>query len=1153
MTDATLFDDLADGVGAAEVVGAAEMVGAADSSPTRAPTPPSAVPHPGQWRLDRIEVVNWGTFQGHHVINVARQGFLLTGHSGSGKSSLVDAVAAVLTPRGKLRFNAAAADTSTRREDRTTASYVRGAWRRHADATTGEVVSDYLRPGATWSGILLRYSDGTTAEPITLVKLFHLNRGAAKAGDATELHIVTQEPVGLLDLQDYARNGIETRRIKARWPAATVTNTHSVFSARFTRLLGISGENALLLLHKTQSAKSLGSLDDLFRTFMLDEPRTYAQAETAIVQFGDLAAAHALVIEARKQVEHLRTLVPHGDDYHRHSSVAEHALELRAALGPFKDTWKHSLAIRERSAAEAALRTAENDLDLATTRAQEAASALGLAKAQVDARGGAAITTQELWVTFHEAAAHEVRTRRLQVAAELAAVGVVFPESFAEFEELQATARRDRDALAEAHAHERGNLLTAHEKRSEIAGQLRAVRDDLAALKGQRSNLDRGLLEARDLICRESGIPASALPFAGELLQVRAEFATWTGAIERVLRPLSTLMLVPAAHLDAVSQAVEATFLGSRLVFEAIPVRVDAPRSVRGDRSLATRVDVKPGAMAEWLNWTLSRLYDYECVDDPRELRSHDQAVTIAGQVKRGVSRFEKDDRAAITDRRRWVLGFDNTDKVEHLLALQREATAELATADGALERADTAREQARQRMNVLATLATREWKDLDVAAAEETVRRHKLNLDTLLAGNRDLRVAQQQEREAAGVEQEARQEMSRMLEVRAGARSLLANLAAVVAELEEVVAGYGPIRFQGELEERFQRVRRSITGAVIDAVTVTVLNTLDTEKDAALRSAGVAERAYASIAVEFHRRWPAIVGDLAAEVADHAGYLDVLGRLAADRLPDFEEKFFDLLESQSRRNVGQLAVEIRRAQSQIEERIAPVNRSLNRSNFDTGRYLQIRVDDNRSAAAKEFLTDLQTISSDTWNGQDRSVAEARFAVMDRLMKRLTSSESGDRSWRELCLDTRGHVRFTGVEMDANRVTLNIHDSAAGLSGGQRQKLVIFCLAAALRYQLATDDADVPSFGTIILDEAFDKADSAFTQMAMDIFLEFGFHMILATPLKLLQTLEEYVGAIGLADCQDFRNSTIAVVTLTDDTLAGAVARDAGSDPTGRG
>ena len=81
-----------------------------------------------QWRLSHIEVVNWGTFAGHHAFDISRAGHLITGASGSGKSSLLDAIAAVLTPDKWLRFNAAAQESSTGRDDRSLMTYVRGAW-----------------------------------------------------------------------------------------------------------------------------------------------------------------------------------------------------------------------------------------------------------------------------------------------------------------------------------------------------------------------------------------------------------------------------------------------------------------------------------------------------------------------------------------------------------------------------------------------------------------------------------------------------------------------------------------------------------------------------------------------------------------------------------------------------------------------------------------------------------------------------------------------------------------------------------------------------------------------------------------------------------------------------------------------------------------
>lgn len=99
---------------------------------------------------------------------------------------------------------------------------------------------------------------------------------------------------------------------------------------------------------------------------------------------------------------------------------------------------------------------------------------------------------------------------------------------------------------------------------------------------------------------------------------------------------------------------------------------------------------------------------------------------------------------------------------------------------------------------------------------------------------------------------------------------------------------------------------------------------------------------------------------------------------------------------------------------------------------------------------------------------------------------------------------------------------------------------MIFCLAAALRYQLTRETEETPSYGSIVMDEAFDKADARFTRMALDIFAEFGFHMILATPLKMLQVLEDYVGGIALVTSNDGMKSYASEVSI-DDRRLGAV------------
>jgi uncharacterized protein YPO0396 len=414
---------------------------AARPVPGEAPAETRAV-HPGQWRLDRIELVNWGTFQGHHVVDVARRGFLLTGHSGSGKSSLVDAVTAVLTPGGKIHFNAAAADASSRRADRNIASYVRGAWRRQSDDTTGEVVSDYLRTGATWSGVGLRYANGTDAS-VTLVKLFHLRSGSNTAADASVLHLICADPIDIMELQPYARDGLEMRKIKGAWPQATVTERHSVFAEKFCRLLGIGGENALVLLHKTQSAKNLGSLDDLFRGFMLDEPTTFAIADTAVEQFSDLSEAHTQVVTARQQIQHLSELRPHIAGYDEHTAAAAHVEALRSSLPAFAQDWKLELARTERESAEQRVRAAEHDVATARTLTQEATDAHNRAVLLVAERGGQALATQRADVERAEHALRLVARERASIAGDLGDVGINFPTTFEEYEELREVARAE--------------------------------------------------------------------------------------------------------------------------------------------------------------------------------------------------------------------------------------------------------------------------------------------------------------------------------------------------------------------------------------------------------------------------------------------------------------------------------------------------------------------------------------------------------------------------------------------------------------------------------------------------------------------------------------------------------------------------------------
>ncbi len=157
-------------------------------------------------------------------------------------------------------------------------------------------------------------------------------------------------------------------------------------------------------------------------------------------------------------------------------------------------------------------------------------------------------------------------------------------------------------------------------------------------------------------------------------------------------------------------------------------------------------------------------------------------------------------------------------------------------------------------------------------------------------------------------------------------------------------------------------------------------------------------------------------------------------------------------------------------------------------------------------------------------------MAEGRFVVLSTLVKKIASQETIDKNWRSLVLDVRQHVEFVAKELDSDDREVEIYRSGAGKSGGQRQKLAATCLAAALRYQLGGQDRALPSFSTVVLDEAFDKADAEFTATAMNIFKTFGFQMIVATPLKSVMTLEPFIGGACFIHIRDRKDSSALMI-----------------------
>ena len=132
------------------------------------------------------------------------------------------------------------------------------------------------------------------------------------------LFVLVPRVAELWEFNDLAKEGLDLRKAKQQHKdALAVQRSHSPFMNVFRRELGIADQAALTLLHRTQSAKSLGDLNALMRDFMLPEPPTLKTAADAVEKFTELNAAYQGLHTTRMQIEALEPIRSADEDIAR--------------------------------------------------------------------------------------------------------------------------------------------------------------------------------------------------------------------------------------------------------------------------------------------------------------------------------------------------------------------------------------------------------------------------------------------------------------------------------------------------------------------------------------------------------------------------------------------------------------------------------------------------------------------------------------------------------------------------------------------------------------------------------------------------------------------------------------------------------------------
>lgn len=1062
-----------------------------------------------QFRLSRIQLKDWGTYHGLLTLDVPEKGQLFVGHSGSGKSTIFDAHSVLLTPPQRLRLNQASRDNGKSSDDRSVINYVRGVWGT-AQGEDGRGVAKVLRSGTTWSAIAEVYRNNA-GKVVTLAHLYWI-RGASN--DLHRRYLLAESEFDLHDLDFFAEAEFDTTRLHRTMRSVGVEpfDSFSRYMAAFTRALGIRDEMALLLLHKTQSTKSVDSITAFLREFMLEEPSTFDVAKDVVNQFQKLNEAHSDWVTATEQRD---VLMPAREAHHRlHALAIEEGRCKEIATGVSLFATALGLEVHDRAIATAGPRLAAMRALLETRHQAWTAADLRHAGAirQEALGGGDELRRLDELLTQARARADDARTQRQTLEAACAALKETAPNDEPGFSELYAFATRIVDEGAKVDTR---RLQEAVGKQAAQRGPQGLVQAQLAALaRAPRSNVPPEQQDIRRMLAEELDVDVESFPFAAELMSVRPQDKRWQGSLERLMGGFGVTMLVAPDLFDDVRRLVDRKHLKGRLTYRPVRHVTDSARA-RLPANAASKIEVADHTFNRWLFTEIHRQFDYACVETADDLSGHPKALTIRGQVKRPGENYLKDDRWSIDDTTRWVLGTDTASRAEALHNQLTELNRQFGEAQAVIDEHDRQAREIGRKLEAAVAIRGLSWDDMD----ETRARLEVVDLEQQVASVKQASPGLEQLRAAAAGAFDAKNKV----------RKHWADQHGLVASAEQQL-------------ERWQAERTRLAGLPLVELTPTQQRAIDelrvkrtsdsTPENYDRELAWLREEANRSVraneAAQTEQKGE-IVKALAvfcartewkAATKGHDPVLDSfdffdqhLTNLLMEGVSRTWERFLKELQEHNSHQLTLLSQSLSSERADMAKRLLAVNNSLERTSYNPGTHLFLHRVDCESEDSKTFRRDLALAMSELVNVDDAKSARVRFDRLRAIADRLGSDKSEDIRWRARVLDVRQHVQFDAHEIvDGTKQVEQVYSGSDGKSGGQKQKLAATCMAAALRYQLANPGATIPQFSTVVVDEAFDRSDPDFTEAALNVFRELGFQIIVATPGKMVQTIEPYVG-----------------------------------------
>jgi uncharacterized protein YPO0396 len=1082
------------------------------------------------YHFQYLEILNWGTFhQKVWRIEPGGANALLTGDIGSGKSTLVDAITTLLVPNHRITYNKAAGAEG---KERTLRTYIKGEYKKEKSEVTQADKSVFLRneddPDHPPVSILLGcFHNTVTREYCTLAQVHWM-----KQGQPDKLLLISGTPLHITDhFNDLNDISALKKRLKQLPATELFDDSFSKYSERFRRLLGMNSSKAIDLFYQTVSMKSVQSLNDFVRNQMLEQTDVKQRITDLKKQFENLDTAHKEVVKAREQLDILKPLTENIIGY----GAMEKQLEEIQHLSEAAPAWfaHQEIRLQQEKRQDDVFEKEKNlqQLDGIKDILQQLRTEEQNYTIQIRDNGGNRI--EDLKKEIQEIEKEKKRKqeeadRYHQLTAQCGLQEVNEEDVF--FANMKAAAQKIHEA--EQQKTELDETLTnlALEKRT-LTASIEADETELKSLRQRENQLPDYVLYLRQQLCEDLETDIEALPFAGELLQVREEEREWEGAVERLLGSFGLNLLVPDDLYRKVSHYINARTLRDR---EGRPqrlhyCRVNTRKSYKMIReadidSVINKVDIKPGhRYADWLEEELYQQYNLRCIDIEDFERAQD-AITIEGQIKRNGYRHVKDDRRRIGDRRHYVLGWSNKDKIK---AIEKELQQLRSKEQAIIAQQQQMRqqlEQLRELTNCLRDLQQfKEFSRLNWRAEAWKLEQKKQELHDIMTGSDILRRLEEELHKTQSKIEAAETEKTSITETKARLESAIEACDIKIKELTSVAesitdenkAVWFPkiaARINEEkltlrnIELRREDLRSALTGR-------------NGEREQAIRK----QNSYRENALNgmnaLKQHSPAETSELPAAIDARAEYLLLFEKISRDDLPRHEARFKEELEKKTIQGIALFDNVLDNNSKEIKKRIDQINENLRMVQYNTnpGTYIKIETTKADDHDINTFREELKQCYSHTFGNTANIYTEEKYQQVKKILDRFSSVLYADEEWAKKVTDVRQWFTFNAIErFETDDSEKEFYPGSSGKSGGQREKLAYTILASALAYQygLTQKEQSERSFRFVMIDEAFGRGSDESTRYGLELFKKLGLQLLIVTPLQKINVIEHYVNAV---------------------------------------